>query len=124
DSLLFLEFKQRRLTDFQLLNKDQILSELSEYTLKGLRNQLSSEFGFITAVIKIDLKVLKNFVAQLGFKFSKFKPLSKMRTIKKIKKEKYFQVYPEIPPYQLLKKKGFISLMKATLSLLIDKHEF
>jgi hypothetical protein len=40
------------------------------------------------------------------------------------KKQEFFQIYPEVPLFQFIKKKGAMKLLKIWLSIIIDKHEF
>ncbi|MFO8020129.1 MAG: hypothetical protein R6U96_16010 [Promethearchaeia archaeon] len=124
DSVLLLEFEKRNLVNFQLLDKEPILDNLSEYTLENLRNQMSLDYGFINNIIKIDLQFIQDCISQFGFHFSRFNPLSKLSIIKKVKKQRYFQIYPENPMYKFIKESGTFSLLKSILALLIDKHEF
>ena len=124
DFVMLLEFKNRKIANLQVLNKERILSKVTDWTLESLRNELSLEYGFITNIIKIDIKYIQKLLNQMLFNFSRFNPFTKLRIIKKIKKEKYFQIYPEIPPYKVLKEKGFFSLLITLARILIDKHEF
>lgn len=95
-----------------------------ENSLKDLRLNYSTDFGYISSIIKIDRTLLQQFLNMISFKFYKLSFFGIIKLLKLFKNEKYFQIYPEIPPYKMIKKKSTYSLLKALLSILIDKHEF
>jgi len=95
-----------------------------ENSLKDLRLNYSTNFGYISSIIKIDSTLVQQLLNMISFKFHKLSFFSLIKLLKLFKNEKYFQIYPEIPPYKMIKKKSTYSLMKTLLSILIDKHEF
>jgi hypothetical protein len=99
--------------------KDIVNSELS-----SIWKFINNNYGFHVILLKIDItlirKLLDNFVFQLN-KIGFFSFLSVMRMVKK---PKYFDFFPDLPPFQIIKKKNSLSLMKLLLNNIIDKYEF
>ncbi|MFX0177810.1 MAG: hypothetical protein ACFE85_16470 [Candidatus Hodarchaeota archaeon] len=93
-------------------------------SLVDLKVQISKEFGFVSGIIKLDMVLLREFLNIFIFNFHKFNFLSLIKIFKAIKNTKYFQIYPELPPYKILKKKSSIGLLKIILPIFIDKYEF
>jgi len=93
-------------------------------SLKTIRLKYSNDFGYISSIIKIDKNLLQDFLNSFTFKFSKLKFFSLLKLLNRFKSSRYFQIYPEIPPYKIIKNKRSFSLLKALLAILIDKHEF
>lgn len=123
NALLF-EIENRRLTKIRSINKEDILFNNEINTLDKIRSRLSEKCGFISAVISIDKLILTDVFGNFGFKLHKFKPLSKTKAYKILKSKYYFNVYPDLPLYKLIKDNGLISLIKLLIPILIDKHEF
>jgi hypothetical protein len=119
-----LEIENRRVVQIIPINNNEIFSDDKINTLEIIRANTSEKYGFVSAVINIDKSLLREVLDNFGSKLSKYKPLSKSKTYKMFKKECYFNIYPKLPPYKLIKDKGMISLFKIVLPILIDKHEF
>jgi len=122
--IFLLEIENNTLTRIELINKSILLSENDNNSLNLIKIKGSEKFGYISSVIMLDKMLLQNAIKNLFFNHFKLAPFSKMKLLKMIKKQEYFRIYPEIPLYQLIKKKGIISTIKLILPILIDKHEF
>ena len=122
---LLIEIENKTLTKINSINKEDLFNSTTEIkSLESIRYNLSEKFGFLTTIIIIDRQLVQKFIKHFIFEQSKYSPLSKVKTLKMLKKQKFFSLFPEIPPYTLLKKKGAISFLKLVLPILIDKHEF
>ena len=122
---LLIEIENKTLTKINSINKEDLFNSTTEIkSLESIRYNLSEKFGFLTTIIIIDRQLVQKFINHFIFEQSKYSPLSKVKTLKMLKKQKFFSLFPEIPPYTLLKKKGAISFLKLVLPILIDKHEF
>ena len=106
------------------VEKDLIISENKINNVKVIRTRFSEMQGYISAVITIDRSLLQKVINDLMINFSKSKLRSKMKTLKMVKNQYYFNLYPELPFFKLLKKSGNFSLLKILSSIFIDKHEF
>ncbi|MBY9005180.1 MAG: hypothetical protein KGD63_00295 [Candidatus Lokiarchaeota archaeon] len=121
---LLLETEKNSLTNLQHLSMKDFGEKFSITHIEKIRNELSEQYGFINAIIKIDKILIDLFINNFLFKFTKFQLFSKLKTIKAIKNEKYFAIYPEIPIYKFIKNSRPLKLFKTILPILIDKHEF
>jgi len=74
--------------------------------------------------MNIDKSLLNSIIGSFGIKLSKYRPFSKSKAFKMLKKEHNFNIYPELPPFKLIKQSGMISLLKIILPIIIDRHEF
>ena len=124
ENALLFEIENKTLTKITPLNKNQVISEDDFNSFNVIRKNVSKKFGFITAVITIDVLLLHELLDCFVFKLYKLAPFSKLKTLKMIKKPRYFNMYPELPPFKLIKNLGFLSLIKILLPIVIDKHEF
>ncbi|MFX0179325.1 MAG: hypothetical protein ACFE78_03995 [Candidatus Hodarchaeota archaeon] len=106
------------------IDNPEIITDNKIDSLDLIRNSILEKFGINPIIVKVDKSLIQMVISVLIFKFYKIKPLSFLKILKMIKKEEYFQIYPRLPPYQLIKKKRTISLLKLFLSIIIDKHEF
>ncbi len=122
--VFLLEIEKNTLTRIELINKNNIFSGNDSNSLNWIKVKASEKFGFISSVIMLDKMLLQNAIKSLFFNHFKLAPFSKMKLLKMMKKQEYFRIYPEIPPYQLIKKKRIISTIKLILPIMIDKHEF
>jgi len=93
-------------------------------SLKTIRLKYSNDHGFISSIIKIDRNLVQDFLNFFTFKYGKLKFFNLIKLMNRLTNSKYLQIYPEIPPYKLIKNKRSFSLLKALLAILIDKHEF
>jgi hypothetical protein len=121
---LLLEIENSSLREINLIDNSGIILKKKIDSLDSIRNSFLEQFGINPIIVKIDKNLIQMIISVLIFKFYKFKPLSFLKVLKMIKKEEYFQIYPRLPSYQLIRKKGSISLLKLCLSMIIDKHEF
>jgi hypothetical protein len=124
EQLFLLEIENSTLIKIQTIPKDEAFSDDHSGSLDSIKIKILEKFGFISNIIKLDKLLLQSVIENFIFNHSRLAPLSKIKTLKMLRKEKYFRLYPEIPPYQLIKKKGTVSLIKLLLPILIDKHEF
>ncbi len=122
-SSLLLEIENSSLKKIILIDNSEIIKKKIG-SLDSIRNSFLEKFGTNPIIVKVDKALIQIIISVLIFKFYKIKPLSFLKVLKMIKKEEYFQVHPKLPPYQLIRKMGTISLLKLCLSMIIDKHEF
>ena len=106
------------------IKKDIIISDNEINTIDAIKSRFAEMQGHVSAVITIDKSLLKKVVNDFMMNFSKSKLLSKIKTLKMLKNQYNFNVYPEFPIFKLLKESGSISLLKSLTSIIIDKHEF
>lgn len=121
---LVLEIKNSSIKKVIPIDNSDIISDNKIESLEMLKYKIVERHGFNPVIMKIDIILIQKIMAVFLFKFYKIKPLSVLSMVKMIKKEDFFQIYPELPPYQLIKKKGAFTILKLLLSLIIDKHEF
>ncbi|MFX1493091.1 MAG: hypothetical protein ACFFBZ_02285 [Promethearchaeota archaeon] len=121
---LLLEIENSSLRKIVPIDNPEIIADKKIDSLDLVRNSFLEKFGINPIIVKVDKNLIQMIISVLIFKFYKIKPRSFLKILKMIKKEEYFQIYPRLPPYQLIKKKGTISLLKLCLSMIIDKHEF
>ena len=122
--LFLFEFENSTLIKIQAVDKDEVFQDDYSSSLDSIKIKSSEKFGFISHIIKLDKFLLQSIIENVIVNHSRLAPLLKIRTLRMMRKQKYFTLYPEIPPYQLIKKKGVISLLRLILPILIDKHEF
>lgn len=121
---LILEFENDSLVKILPVKIDDILNEYSQTSLELMRSKISEKFGYLSAIITIDMSLLRGFIDNFFFKLSKFNPIAKMKVLRMFKKKHFFNMYPELPIYRLLMDHGVYSLFKIVLPIFIDKHEF
>ena len=124
DYTLLFEIENRTLIKIHSIPKEDLFTNGEIKSLESIRNELSEQFGFLSSIIIIDKLLLQNLIKLFIFDHSKYAPIAKIRTLKMLKKQKFFYIFPELPLYKLIQKKGTISLLKLVLPILIDKHEF
>ncbi len=121
EHIFLFEFENSTLIKIKAISKEVIFQNDNNNSLESIKLKISEKFGFVSHIIKLDKFLLQNIIDNLVVNHAR---LSKIKTLRMLRKEKYFRLYPEIPPYQLIKKKGAFSLIKLILPILIDKHEF
>ncbi len=121
---LLLEIENSSLIKIIPIDNPEIIVKKKVDSLDSIRNSFLEKFGINPIIVKVDKNLIQMIISVLIFKIYKLKPLSLLKVLKMIKKEEYFQIHPILPPYQLIRKMGTISLLKLCLSILIDKHEF
>ena len=124
ENALLLEVENKRLVSITPINKTEFMLDNIINKLDTIHAKISSKYGYITAVMNIDKSLLNSIIGSFGIKLSKYRPFSKSKAFKMLKKEQYFNTYPELPPFKLIKQRGMISLLKIILPIIIDKHEF
>ena len=108
----------------EYINDKKFLSKVDQESLESIRLSVSEKYGFITTVFKVDKFLIKAVLSAFLINFHKTSLFSILKVLKLLKKPQYFQIYPEIPPYTLIKNRRSFSLLKDVLSIVIDKHEF
>lgn len=121
---LLLEIENGSVMNVIPIKKDLILSDNEVNSIEVIMTRLADTQGYISAVITLDRSLLKKVVNDFMINFSKSKLLSKIKTIKLVKNQYYFNIYPEFPLFKVLKDSGSLSLLKTLSSISIDKHEF
>ncbi|MBY8987345.1 MAG: hypothetical protein KGD61_02735, partial [Candidatus Lokiarchaeota archaeon] len=106
------------------INNQELINKTNQQSLESIRLVISEQYGFISNVLMVDKYLIKTILNAFLIDFHKISIFSLLKVIKLLKNSRYFQLYPEIPPYTLLKKKRSISFLKDLLSIFIDKHEF
>jgi hypothetical protein len=122
--LFIVEIENNTLVQIQSIKKENLIIENEIKSLETIRLRFSEKHGYLSNIIIIDKLLLQSIIKNYMFEHSKIAPRSKLRTLKMLKKQEFFYMFPELPPYKLIKKKGTISLIKLLLPILIDKHEF
>ena len=121
---LLLEIENGSLTKVKKLTEIEQLSGIDNESLDSLRFTYSERFGFITNIIILNKNLIEAILNKFIFKFHKISLFSILKVLKMLKKPQIFQIYPEIPPYSLLKRKNSFFFMKDLFKILIDKHNF
>lgn len=124
ENAILLEIEESTLINLLPLKKDIIFSDGIYNSLDLIRTKVSEEFGFISAIIILDKSLIKNLMNNFIVEHTKLSPLLKLKTLKMLKKTQYFFIYPELPIYEVIKRRGTISFLKLLLPIVIDKHEF
>lgn len=100
------------------------VKKVKNLDLREIRKKLMEDYGYIDLILSIDKSLLSEIVDNFILKFNNFNIISKIKTIKKLKKEYYMNVYPETPEFRFIKNSGTISFITTILPILIDKHLF
>ncbi|MCK4285737.1 MAG: hypothetical protein KAX18_06025, partial [Candidatus Lokiarchaeota archaeon] len=122
--LFVIEIENNTLVQIHSVKREDLIIEKEIESLESIRLRFSEKYGYLSNIIILDKLLLQNLIKNFMFEHSKIAPRSKIRTLKMLKKQKFFYMFPELPPYKLIKKKGSISLIKLLLPIIIDKHEF
>ncbi|MHA2181227.1 MAG: hypothetical protein ACXAAH_07370, partial [Promethearchaeota archaeon] len=122
--MFILEFENKTLVHLHSVQKEDLIMEEGFESLESIRLKFSDKYGYLSNIIILDKLLLQNLVDNFMFEHSKIAPRLKIRTLKMFKKSRFFYMFPELPPFKLIKKKGIIPLIKLLLPILIDKHEF
>ena len=124
ENALLMEVENKRLVSITPIDKTEFMLDNIINKLDTIHANISAKYGYISAVMNMDKSLLNRIIGSFGIKLSKYRPFSKSGAYKMLKKEQYFNIYPELPPYKLIKQSGMISLLKIILPIIIDKHEF
>jgi hypothetical protein len=106
------------------INQKDIINKESITPLSSIWDFINIHYGFHVILLKIDATLIQKLLDTFLFKFSKLGLLSLLSTMKMVKNQKYFDFFPELPAFQIIKKKNSLSLLKLLLNILIDKYEF
>jgi hypothetical protein len=123
-NLFVFEIENNTLVQVHSVKKEELFIEKENDSLEAVRLSFSKKYGHLSNVIVIDKLLLQKVIKNFIFEHSRIAPRSKIRTLKMFKKPKFFYMFPELPPYKLIKNRRIISLVKLILPILIDKHEF
>ncbi len=121
---ILLEIENCSLTKAKNITDKELLSGIDQKSLDSIRFAYSERFGFITNVLIVNENLIKTILNTFIFKFHKISLFSILKVLKMLKKPQIFQIYPEIPPYSLLKRKNSFFFLKDMLKIAIDKHSF
>jgi hypothetical protein len=110
--------------EFKYVNKQELITKIGVQSLESVRLTVSDYYSEFSHVLMVDIHLFKSILNDLLFNFHKISIFSLLKIIKKLKNPQLFLMYPEIPPYILLKKKSSFSFLREVLSIVIDKHEF
>ncbi|MFX1394404.1 MAG: hypothetical protein ACFFAH_12630 [Promethearchaeota archaeon] len=124
DYALLIELENSRLKRIIPINTVDIFTNETISNLQTIRLQISENYGFVSSVILIDELLIKEVLNNFTSNLTKFKPFSSLKAIKMLKNKNIFNIYPDIPIYNLIMNNGVKSLSKLVLPILIDKHEF
>ena len=124
ENAILLEIEESTLINLSPLKKEIIFSDGIYNSLDLIRKKVSEEFGCISSIIILDKSLIKNLMNNFIVEHAKLTLLLKLKTLKMLKKPQYFYIYPELPIYELIKRRGTMSLLKLLLPIVIDKHEF
>ncbi len=122
NNLMLVRIENGSINKLEYINDKKFLSKIDQESLESIRLSVSEKFGFITTVFKVDKFLIKAVLSAFLINFHKTSLFSILKVVKLLKK--HIQVYPEIPPYTLIKNRRSFSLLKDVLSIVIDKHEF
>ena len=121
---ILLEIEKGSLTKVKNITEKELLSRIDQKSLDSIRFAYSEKFGFISNILILDKNLIKAILNTFIFKFNKISLFSILKVLKMLKKPQIFQIYPEIPPYSLLKRKNSVFFLKDLLKIVIDKHNF
>ena len=122
--IILVEVENGAVITIRLVNMRDLISNKENESLESIWLTSSTKFGFLSTIIILDKTLLQEFISHFIFEQTKFAPFTKMKILKMFKNKKYFDMFPEIPPYKLLRKYGPFSLFKLLLPIFIDRHEF
>jgi hypothetical protein len=121
--IILLEFEESTLQCIKPINKEELFSS-SHDSIASIKEKITEKFGYTSAIVFFDKILLQRLIDYFILNHSNFTIWHRFKTLKMLKNEKYFRVYPEFPFYKLIKKKRTTALIKLLLPILIDKHEF
>ena len=121
---MLLEIEKGSLKKIKKITEKELLSGINQESLDSIRFAYSEKFGFVTNILILNKNLIKTILNTFIFELHKISLFSILKILKMLKKPQNFQIYPEIPPYSLLKKKNSFFFMKDLLKIFIDKHNF
>ncbi len=122
NNLILVRIENGAINKLEYIKDKNFLSKVDQESLESIRLSVSEKFGFITTVFKVDKILIKAVLSAFLINFHKTSLFSILKVVKLLKK--HLQIYPEIPPYTLIKNRRSFSLLKDVLAIVIDKHEF
>ncbi len=122
--LILFRIENGSIKKLDYIKNQDLITKTNQQSLESVRLIISEQFGFISNVLMVDKQLIKTILNTFLIDFHKISIFSLLKVIKLLKNPRYFQLYPEIPPYNLFKKKKSILFLKDLLSIIIDKHEF
>lgn len=122
NNLILVRIENGAINKLEYIKDKNFLSKVDQESLESIRLSVSEKFGFITTVFKVDKFLIKAVLSAFLINFHKTSLFSILKVVKLLKK--HIQIYPEIPPYTLIKNRRSFSLLKDVLAIVIDKHEF
>ena len=124
NNLILIRIENGSINKLEYINDKNFLSKIDQESLESIRLSVSEKFGFITTVFKVDKFLIKAVLSAFLINFHKTSLFSILKVVKLLKKPQNLQIYPEIPPYTLIKNRRSFFLLKDVLSIVIDKHDF
>ncbi|MFW9971870.1 MAG: hypothetical protein ACFFDF_16905 [Candidatus Odinarchaeota archaeon] len=121
--IFLLSFEESTLMSIIKIDKEHLFSGTYN-SINSIKEIISEKYGYTSAVIVFDKFLIQNIIRYFFIRHWKFNLFSKLKTLKMLKNNKFFMIYPEFPFYKLIKQKKTIALIKLLLPILIDKHEF
>lgn len=103
NKFLLVRIDNGAINKLEYLSDKDFLSNVDPESLESVRLRVSEKFGFITTVFKVDKFLIKAVLNAFLFNFHKTSLFSILKVLKLLKKPQYFQIYPESPPYTLIK---------------------
>ncbi|NVM16071.1 MAG: hypothetical protein HWN80_00040 [Candidatus Lokiarchaeota archaeon] len=123
-ALILFRIENGSIKKLDYINNQELIAKTDQQSLESVRLVMSEQFGFISNVLMVDKHLIKTILNTFLINFHKLSLFSLLKVIKLLKNPRYFQLYPETPAYNLLKKKRSIMFLKELFSIIIDKHEF
>ena len=121
---ILLEVENGTLTKVKNLTEEGLISGIDQESLDSVRFAYSERYGFISNILILNKNFIRTILNTFIFKAHKISLFSILKVMKMLKKPQNFQIYPEIPPYSLLKRKNGFFFLKDLLKILIDMHNF
>jgi hypothetical protein len=123
-SIMMLGFQDSSLIEIKSIQQKEIIVTENISTLSSAWNNINIKYGFNVLIVKIDIKIIEKIFETFVFRLNKLNIFTLYSLMRMLKQSKYLEIYPELPPFQLIKKKNSFSLIKLLLNVLIDKYEF
>lgn len=123
-NLISLTFQNGAPLSMSPINKESIVKVKQNNSLIPIWNAINNQHGYHALIIKIDIKLLQKVLNIVLFRRDKFGLFSFLSIIKMGKNSKFFEIYPQVPPFQFFKNKNTLSLLKLLLDNIVDRYEF
>lgn len=119
---IVLQFLNGSLMKISYVNKTDVIGK--NLDIKEIYSDLIENEKNIDFIFKFDIDLIKEIIEKCIIKISKISIFKLYRVLKIARKPEYFEVYPNLPIYELFKSKSSFSLLKLLLPIIVDKHEF